>query len=187
MRHFQFIRFGLLLGLLGAATLLAERPAWPRESDPLPHAAEASLQTSIQDLQKSEQLELEDTRQRLTALETEADVIRGEMQTYRIQSAIHANLLLTTQSPLEDLEEALRGNQRAQNRVAARLREVQSQRAADEVRLDQTRERIAIAEREAVRLRGNQDTATACRRASSPLRRSCKASLSKSRSALAVS
>jgi len=113
------------------------------------HPASAdAVKSVLQDVMKSEQSTLEEmarNRERWKALQ---QLVTEEIESYRIQDAAHANLLLVSQTRVEDLETALNNNRLIAKSLQERIEEFEKMGSIAADRMAQIADRIAIAEKQ---------------------------------------
>jgi potassium efflux system protein len=113
-----------------------------------PSGSANAAKTELLDVMKSEQSALEEMERNRAWWKALQQRSTEEIESYRIQDAAHANLLLVSQTRLEDLESALNDNRLIAKRLQERIEEFEKigSKAAD--RMAKIADRIAIAEKQ---------------------------------------
>jgi potassium efflux system protein len=112
-----------------------------------PGSADA-VKTELLDVMKSEQSALEEMERNREWWKALQQRVTEEIESYRIQDAAHANLLLVSQTRVEDLETALNNNRLIAKSLQERIGEFEKMGSIAADRMAQIADRIAIAEKQ---------------------------------------
>jgi potassium-dependent mechanosensitive channel len=135
----------LLLTVLPLEGVMAEDAAAFRTATPeSPQAIKIFLENAL----KSETANLADIDQSLQRWQALVTKVSDEINTYRIQNTTHGNMLLISQTRVEELEAALNSNRLAVKSVSERIAEFEKIGTTATDRMAQVAERLAIAERQ---------------------------------------
>jgi small-conductance mechanosensitive channel len=134
-----------MLAVLNSEGATAENGAALRTATPdSPQAIRNFLENAL----KSETANLADIDQSLQRWEDLRAKVTGEIDAYRIQNTTHGNMLLISQTRVEELEAALNGNRLAIKSVSERVVELEKIGTTATSRMAQLTERLGIAERQ---------------------------------------
>ena len=120
----------------------------PQVNQPDHPGSTAAVKTVLQNALKSEQLTLKEMEQNLARWAELQQRVTQEIESYRIQDATHANLLLASQTRVEDLETALNNNRLMAKSLQGRIEEFEKMGSIAADRMAQIADRIIIAEKQ---------------------------------------
>jgi small-conductance mechanosensitive channel len=129
----------------------ASAQAQQAEQSGPPGSADA-VKTELLDVMRSEQSALEEMERNRAWWKALQQRVTEEIESYRIQEAAHANLLLVSQTRVEDLETALNNNRLIAKSLQERIAEFEKIGSIAADRMAQVADRIAIAEKQKVDL-----------------------------------